>query len=117
MAKYIQHTDLVLLRQLERPASDTQFILAAAFRVGPWTVPGGFETDLASVPRLLRSIVSKVDGIEASIIHDWLYHSREVTRKEADRIFLDLLDGVVPEWRRRAMYWAVRAFGKGAYDT
>ena len=36
-------------------------------------VPAGFETDLNSVPRGFRWLVSVVDGIEGAIVHDFLY--------------------------------------------
>lgn len=112
-----QKTDLVLVRRLERPRADTQFVLGADFIVGPYLVPKGFQTDLASVPRAVRSLVSKVDGIEASVVHDYLYHTRMVSRDEADRVFLDLLADAVPAWKRWSMFWAVRAFGGPIYDT
>lgn len=115
--KYVQHTDLVLIRRVTRPHADTQFVLGAPFRVGPWTVPMGFETDLASVPRAFRNLVSKVDGIEASVIHDWLYDRRLVPRDVADKVFFELLRDAVPAWKRWTMYAAVRTFGKGIYDT
>ena len=37
-------------------------------------VPKGYMTDMASVPRIFRSIVSRIGPhLEACIIHDWLY--------------------------------------------
>ena len=105
-----QKSDLVLIRRLERPAKDTKFALKEDFIVGDIRVPAGFETDLASVPRLIRGVVSKIDGIEASVIHDYLYSLKE-DRQFADTVFLHLLRDAVPLWKRYSMYYAVRWFG------
>ena len=65
------------------------------------TVREGFEFDFASVPRLLwflyppQGTKGNPYGI-AALLHDWLltHHKiggREITRKEADDIFLEIL--------------------------
>lgn len=97
--------------------------------------PTGFVTDFASVPRLFWPIVSPWGRWgKAAIIHDRLYqfHKKRrsfedggtgwgvmllVTRGEADGIFLEAMTvlGVKP-WRRKLMYWAVRAFGWIAWN-
>ena len=90
------------------------------------TVPSGFEFDLASVPRILWWLISPFDlSIAAPLIHDFLYRyagnpphgtvhpQRTYTRKEADRLFRDIMkkEGVW-WWRRAAAYRAVRWFGE-----
>ncbi|MBM2915564.1 DUF1353 domain-containing protein, partial [Escherichia coli] len=79
------------------------------------SVPAGYVTDLASVPRLLWSVFPPHGRYaKAAIIHDWLYDNALRTKKEADRIFLDAMKVLkVPAWRRSLMYFAVRLFGKG----
>lgn len=97
-------------------------------RWGRWiTVPDGTQTDLASVPRLALPLIDDDDLAPAAVIHDYLYRSPWLhgrpTRKMADKIMRDLMteDGV-PGWKRRLVYWAVRAFGgrawrkEGKYD-
>ncbi len=89
-------------------------------RLGAWIeVPRGFRTDLASVPWFGRWFVS-VDGdhTKAAIVHDWLYVSGsavdlpQVTRRDADQIFLEALTvRGVPAYKRNAMYAAVRIGG------
>ncbi|EDJ6834378.1 phage tail protein [Salmonella enterica] len=82
-------------------------------------VPAGFVTDLASVPRIFWTILPP-DGkyAKAAIIHDWMYDNALRTKKEADLIFLDGMTVLgVPKWKRTVMYWAVRLFGRGMYDT
>jgi len=110
-----QKTDLVLRRCREAPRSSCQFVLGEHFQVGDFDVPVGFDTDLASVPIGARNLISRLDGIEAAVLHDWLYRTGNVKRKKADEIFFVLLEGAVPTWKRYAMYWAVRVGGKGSY--
>ncbi|KKM83839.1 hypothetical protein LCGC14_1305310 [marine sediment metagenome] len=86
-------------------------------------VKRGFETDFASIPRLLRIIIEKL-GLQnkAAVIHDALYQGNyetpnasprcEFTRSEADLCFLDgMADSGVKEWKRWAMWAAVRIGG------
>lgn len=78
------------------------------------TVPEGFVTDLASVPRILWPLMAASGPHQrAAIVHDWLYQSvTDVSRFLADALFRDLMAALnVPAWRRIAAYYAVRAFG------
>ena len=114
-----QLSPLVLRREIERPAPGTVAFLGKPFRVEYHRdgelrlviVPTGFPTDLASVPRMLRGVVSKVTGIEASIAHDWLYDQREGERADADRLFYEMLKLSESRWKAWIMYRAVRAGG------
>lgn len=78
-------------------------------------VPQGYETNLASIPRLLQGIV-QVNGRHraAAVVHDFLYDLRgclpyrQFSRQEADDIFLDaMVELGVPRLRRRIMFLAV----------
>ena len=97
------------------------------------TIPAGFEFDLASIPRPIWPLIGSFElSLVAPLIHDYfyqytgrpVYHRRvldslpvpagawhDVTRAEADQIFLDLMlrEGVTP-WKARAAYHAVRLF-------
>ena len=78
--------------------------------IGLVIVPAGFETDLASIPRIFQSLVPKVDRhMLPAIVHDYLCRKPDFSRKTADRVFLEAmrLKQVNPV-RRRLMYWAVR---------
>ncbi|EMA4827255.1 DUF1353 domain-containing protein [Salmonella enterica] len=82
------------------------------------SVPAGFITDLATVPRIFW-ILLPPDGkyAKAAIIHDYLYDNALRTKYEADRIFLDGMTVLgVPKWKKTIMYWAVRWFGRGMYE-
>ncbi|EHI3752477.1 DUF1353 domain-containing protein [Salmonella enterica] len=82
------------------------------------SVPAGFVTDLATIPRIFWSVMPP-DGkyAKAAIIHDYLYDNALRTKKEADLIFLDGMAVLgVPKWKRIVMYLAVRIFGRGNYS-
>ena len=83
-------------------------------------VRAGLETDGASVPRIFWNIFPPVSGryLEAAVLHDALYASKLIDRKEADKIFLEAMKDLgVSLWKRKVMYWAVRAFGKKAWKS
>lgn len=77
------------------------------------TVPAGFVTDFASVPRI--PIVYELAGdtsSEASVIHDYAYTKHFCLRAQADAVFYEAsaITGV-PLWRRFIMWLGVRLFG------
>lgn len=78
-----------------------------------FTVPRGFVTDLASIPRLLRPALDQNGANRrAAVLHDFLYIAQPVERDEADELFDEAmaLDGV--GWlKRTAMYAGVRLGG------
>ena len=82
------------------------------------TVPAGFVTDFTSSPQMLWNIIPQWDRYgKASILHDYLYFSKEKSRKEADKIFYEaMLVSGVKKWKTKIIYWTVRMFGKKAYD-
>lgn len=83
---------------------------------GAFTIPEGFHTDFASVPRWLQPLLSET-AIRSlpSVAHDWLYFKGE-PKRVADAIFFELLGELkVPGWQRWAMFKAVEWFGAAAY--
>lgn len=77
------------------------------------TVPKGFVTDLASIPRPLRAVFN-VNGLSRApaVLHDYLYCSQQFSRAEADALFLAALEArKVPRLERYSMYLGVRAGG------
>ena len=93
------------------------------------SVPKGFVTDLASVPRVVWNIVAPWDIARAAIIHDLLYKKIRLYRagggddnqlikkaKDAsDNVFLMAMKDANPSvssWKIRSAYWSVRLFGK-----
>jgi hypothetical protein len=74
------------------------------------TVPNGFETDFASVPRGLWNIIPP-DGeyTQAAVLHDFLCVTKPFPQKRIDYIFYEAMVVLgVPLWKRKLMYWAVR---------
>ena len=86
---------------------------------GVITVPKGFVSDLASIPRPLQIFIQKDEPLEAAIIHDWLYSwmcDIRVSRRGADDIFLEAMTvaGMGPI-KRGLVYNAVRYFGSKSW--
>jgi hypothetical protein len=77
------------------------------------TVPKGFVTDFASVPRFLWGWIPYWGKWgKASVIHDYLYSTHQVERSITDAIFYEamLVEGTNPRITQ-LMYYAVRLFG------
>lgn len=79
-----------------------------------FTVPVGFHTDFASVPRPLRSIVSET-GVHtrAAVLHDYLLHSTHITASDADGIFRRVLREAGVGFLLRWLMWSAVRFGSG----
>lgn len=81
------------------------------------TVPEGFTTDLASVPRL--PVVYWLCGGRANkpaVVHDFLYTKGILPRDVADAVFLEAMQVVsVPIVYRRMMWAGVRMGGESHY--
>ena len=73
----------------------------------------GFMTDFASIPRIFWVVLPKWGKYgNAAVVHDWLYWSQDRIRADADQIMFEAMGVLaVPDWKRYAIYWAVRAFG------
>ena len=83
-----------------------------------FTVPVGFYTDFASVPRLgiLYAMLGDT-AHEPAVVHDWLYYTQIVSRETADNILFEAM-GVIgmPWWRRYPIWWGVRVGGWYAWN-
>jgi hypothetical protein len=82
------------------------------------TIPAGYTTDFASVPRVFRGFVWGTGRQNlAVLIHDWLYDNRIGTRLAADREMLYwLLKAGCSTLKAYAMYYACRIGGKSWWD-
>lgn len=76
------------------------------------TIPKGFKTDLASIPRIFWSFYPPFgDYMNAAIIHDYLYKIK-FNRKLSDRIFLMIMKEDKVGWFTRTLFYiTVRMFG------
>lgn len=82
-----------------------------------FTVPAGFETDFASVPRFFWRVFPPTGRYgKAAVLHDFLYRTGAVPRREADAIFFDAMKSLGVFFPTRWLMWlAVRVFGWTAY--
>ena len=97
------------------------------------TVPTGFVTDLASVPRAMWWLIAPFDVARAAIIHDLLYKTIrqyrwkigidkdmkviEAAKVAADKVFLLGMkdaDPKIPNWKSYLSWKAVDLFGNGS---
>lgn len=84
-----------------------------------FSIPKNFETDLASVPRVLWTVLPPYgDHTIAAIAHDRIYRcpSIMIPRNEADLMFKDLMIQYgVSSIKAELMYRGVQAFGWTSY--
>ena len=97
------------------------------------TVPKGFVTDLASVPRALWAFIAPFDVARAAIVHDLLYKTirqyrwkmkdkedQELVKKAkiaSDKVFLLGMHDAepkIPGWKSYSSWKAVDLFGNGS---
>jgi len=103
------------------------FRLTESFRyyssVGIITIPKGFHTDGASVPKVFWNIFSPFGSyFSAALVHDFLYSKDSddlffvSDRKEADRIFKEAMYNAGVGWlTRHTVHSAVRLGGWASY--
>lgn len=93
----------IILRRVGKSLWETQNRVCTMFAGHTITVPEGFVTDLASVPRPFWNILPPFGHYDrAAIIHDYLYGSKgeigsiKLTRAQCDEIFRSemIADGV-----------------------
>lgn len=82
------------------------------------TVPKGFTTDFASVPRVpVVYLLYANRGKKAAVIHDYLYRYKLYDRATCDAVFREALaadgEGFFISW---AMWSGVRLFGWNYYS-
>ncbi len=77
------------------------------------SVPAGFVTDFASVPRVPIAFWLTGDTAHpAAVVHDYLYVTGDLPRPVADAVLKEASAVAgVPAWRRWMMWSAVRLFG------
>lgn len=81
-----------------------------------FVVPRGFVTDLASIPKVLRNVLDVNDKHRrAAVLHDYLYVTQQVTRAEADALFLEAMGVVGVEAPKRYIMWAAVRTGGWIY--
>lgn len=82
-------------------------------------IPAGFDYDKGSVPRPLWWWFPRDDrrAVIAVLVHDFLYDTGLLSRKQADQIFYDLLRLEGMRWSKaRAAWLGVRIGGASGYN-
>jgi hypothetical protein len=79
------------------------------------TIPEGFMTDLASVPRFPGMyLLFGGKARKAAVIHDYLYRETSRDREWCDEVFYAAMRHEEPAWRRGIMWLGVRLGGGSA---
>lgn len=85
-----------------------------------YTIPKSFETDLASIPRVLWPILAPqyCGFVAPAILHDYLYRcNNNVTRKFADEVLYSaLITEHVTSFTAYKFYLGVRLFGGSHFE-
>jgi len=80
------------------------------------TVPKGFRTDFASIPKIFLALPFIKYGDKfnkAAVLHDFCYCAKLFPRKKCDELFLKGMEILgIPRWKRLLFYYIVRIFGK-----
>lgn len=86
-------------------------MLAKPLKVLGHCIPEGFETDGATVPPIVRGLLSPFgDYLPAAILHDYLLSSG-MERREAAHEFKQALKSLgMPSWITNGFYAAVRVW-------
>lgn len=82
------------------------------------TVPAGFVTDFASIPRALWTALPRDgDYVWAAVVHDYLYWYQTTTKDIADDVFnAAMIDFKIPAADRIAIYQGVRLGGASSWS-
>lgn len=86
--------------------------------LGRISVPKGFVTDFASIPRIFWAILPPDDEyVTAAIIHDWLYWNQSTTRQQADQALKDSMTELgIGSFKGWAIYQGVEKAGTSAWN-
>ena len=112
MSKFLTELDPKLKKGSDWVWILQDFLIYESDLVGKITIKPGFETDLASVPRI--PIVYALWGGRAhseAVVHDYLFRldaKPTVTFPEANKVFLEAMEVRGKSWYiRYPMYWGV----------
>jgi len=102
----LKYSDFML-----QPLKNHKFKLIKSVKYKDITIPKGFRTDGASVPRIFWSLFppNRTDYLPCAVIHDYLCDKGEY--KKADKYFYECLKKLqVDKFSRDLMYYAVRIY-------
>lgn len=104
----------VLVRQVDATTWEVRERIRYAGRRDTFTVPVGFRTDFASVPRLVTWLLPRY-GVytRSAILHDFLWRTGATSRADADGIFRRSMRETGVTVPRRWMMWAAVRLASG----
>lgn len=124
----------LILRAVTAPAGSRQryalmgsltYVSASLSGNGRIVAPAGFTTDFASIPTVVQIYLDDDDPVilRPSVVHDWVYacagrlpEGRTLTRREADRLFIEGMRALGARRDQCAVVWAaVRLCGWWAW--
>jgi Protein of unknown function (DUF1353) len=83
-------------------------------KLDTFTVPSGFKTDLASVPRAFTWLIPRYGAYtRAAVLHDFLCETKPINRSDADGMFRRVMRELGVPFVRRWMMWAAVRLGSG----
>jgi Protein of unknown function (DUF1353) len=119
MSKFLDRLETTEVDDSIFEVSDHPFRYQSDLAARQFTVPVGFYTDFASVPRL--GILYAMLGDRAhqpAVIHDWLYYAAITTRQMADDVLMEAMAMMgLPWYQRYPIWWGVRIGGWAAWNT
>jgi hypothetical protein len=82
------------------------------------SVPAGFVTDFASIPRPLWTALPRDgDYVWAAVVHDYLYWYQTTTKDTADDVLnAAMIDFKIPDLERLAIYQGVHLGGTSSWN-
>ncbi len=92
----------------------TMVTLLDDIEISGWTVPKGFCSNGASVPRAFWAYCSPLDGryLDVFCWHDWAYAEHILPRQKIDQLMRQyLIARGMSRAKSYTIYYAVRAFG------
>ena len=103
----------LMVRVLSNAEDRRFFELCEPFKLLGYTVPTGYKTDFASVPRFFWRLYPPTGVyMHAAVLHDWLCDTKILGYKETHLMFdMAMTATGVPDRTRKPMAWAVKRFG------
>jgi hypothetical protein len=99
------------------PLADNKYALVEIFEYREITIPKGYETNGANIPRVFWSIIPpfKPKYLPAVIVHDYLCDKEEYAL--ADRYFEEMLYDIEKSIETKAMVASVKLYHRFKYGV
>lgn len=118
MSKFLDPLEVIEVDDSVFSVADHPFRYQSDVANQVFTVPVGFYTDFASVPRLGMIYALLGDcAHEPAVVHDWLYYSAITDKAMADKVLLEAMDVIgIPWYQRWPIYLGVKFGGFYAWN-